>query len=42
MIKAIAHASFLVSDVKKSLVFYCDILQMHLNETRPDFAFDGA
>jgi len=42
MIKSIAHASFLVSDVKKSLVFYCDVLQMHLNETRPDFAFEGA
>jgi len=42
MIKSIAHASFLVSDVKKSLVFYCDVLQMHLNKTRPDFAFEGA
>jgi catechol 2,3-dioxygenase-like lactoylglutathione lyase family enzyme len=42
MIKSIAHASFLVADVKKSLTFYCDVLQMHLNETRPNFAFDGA
>jgi catechol 2,3-dioxygenase-like lactoylglutathione lyase family enzyme len=42
MIKSIAHASFLVADVKKSLVFYCDVLQLHLNETRPNFAFDGA
>jgi len=42
MIKSIAHASFLVDDVKKSLTFYCDVLQMHLNETRPNFAFDGA
>jgi catechol 2,3-dioxygenase-like lactoylglutathione lyase family enzyme len=42
MIKSIAHTSFLVADVKQSLVFYCDVLQMHLNETRPDFAFDGA
>ncbi|MFT7234739.1 MAG: glyoxylase I family protein [Methylophagaceae bacterium] len=42
MIKAIAHTTFLVADVKKSLVFYCDVLQMHLNATRPDFAFDGA
>lgn len=42
MIKSIAHASFLVADVKKSLVFYCDVLQMHLNETRPNFAFEGA
>ena len=42
MIKSIAHASFLVADVKKSLVFYCDVLQMDLNETRPALAFDGA
>lgn len=42
MIKSIAHASFLVMDVKKSLVFYCDILQLRLNTSRPDFAFDGA
>ena len=31
-----------MADVKKSLTFYCDVLQMHLNETRPNFAFDGA
>ena len=42
MIKSIAHASFLVADVKQSLVFYCDVLQMHLNETRPNLAYDGA
>jgi len=42
MIKSIAHASFLVADVKKSLIFYCDVLQLHLNETRPNFAFEGA
>ena len=42
MIKSIAHASFLVADVKQSLVFYCDVLQMDLNETRPALAFDGA
>ena len=42
MIKSIAHASFLVSDVAASLVFYCDVLQLHLNETRPNFPFEGA
>lgn len=42
MIKSIAHTSFLVADVKKSIVFYCDVLQLHLNVTRPDFAFEGA
>lgn len=42
MIKSIAHASFLVADVEKSLEFYCGVLEMKLNETRPDFAFKGA
>ena len=42
MINSIAHASFLVSDVERSLKFYCDVLQMHLNTTRPNFAFEGA
>jgi len=42
MIKAIAHASFLVEDVKASLTFYCDVLQMTQNMTRPNFAFEGA
>ena len=42
MIKSIAHASFLVTDVAASLVFYCDVLQLHLNEQRPNLAFEGA
>jgi len=42
MIKSIAHASFLVSDLEQSLVFYCDVLQMSQNMTRPNFAFEGA
>ena len=42
MIKSIAHASFLVTDVAASLVFYCDVLQLHLNEKRPNLAFEGA
>ena len=42
MIRAIAHVSFLVEDVTRSLFFYCEVLGMALNETRPDFAFEGA
>ena len=42
MIKSIAHASFLVTDVAASLVFYCDVLQLHLSEKRPNLAFEGA
>jgi catechol 2,3-dioxygenase-like lactoylglutathione lyase family enzyme len=42
MIKSIAHASFLVADVKRSLAFYCDVLQIPLNSSRPNFPFDGA
>ena len=42
MIKSIAHASFLVANVKKSLEFYCGVLQISQNMTRPNFPFDGA
>lgn len=42
MIKSIAHASFLVEDVSRSLKFYSDILQIPINPHRPDFAYDGA
>ena len=42
MIKSIAHASFLVADVKQSLKFYCEVLQIPQNMTRPNFPFDGA
>jgi len=42
MIKSIAHASFLVEDVQRSLDFYCGILQIHQNTNRPNFPFDGA
>ncbi|EEF80489.1 VOC family protein [Methylophaga thiooxydans] len=42
MIKSIAHASFLVEDVSRSLTFYSDILQIPVNPNRPDFAYDGA
>jgi len=42
MIKSIAHVSFLVEDVQRSLDFYCGILQIKLNTNRPKFPFEGA
>ncbi|PHS33560.1 MAG: glyoxalase [Methylophaga sp.] len=42
MIKSIAHASFLVADLEKSLVFYRDTLGIEQNMMRPNFPFDGA
>ena len=42
MIKSIAHASFLVADVELSLAFYCGVLGIEQNMTRPNFPFDGA
>ncbi|PHS24832.1 MAG: glyoxalase [Methylophaga sp.] len=42
MIKSIAHASFLVADLERSLLFYRDILGIEQNMTRPNFPFDGA
>ncbi|MFW5425976.1 MAG: VOC family protein [Methylophagaceae bacterium] len=42
MIKSIAHASFLVADLERALVFYRDTLGIEQNMTRPNFPFDGA
>jgi glyoxylase I family protein len=38
---AIHHASYVVSDTKVSLVFYCDVLGMEQLE-RPELPFPGA
>ena len=35
------HASLIVSDVKKSLIFYCDVIGLQQTE-RPDLGFPGA
>lgn len=40
--KGIAHCSFLVSSLKESLVFYCDVLGMAQDLSRPEMAFPGA
>jgi glyoxylase I family protein len=39
---AIHHTSFIVSDLSKALKFYCDILGLTIDETRPEHAFEGA
>lgn len=38
----IVHCSFIVSDIEKSLKFYCDILEMVLDSSRPDLGYPGA
>ena len=36
------HASLVISDVEKSLAFYCDVLGLPKDESRPDLGFAGA
>ncbi len=36
------HASMLVSDLKLSLDFYCGLLGMAIDQSRPDIGFNGA
>jgi glyoxylase I family protein len=40
--KSIAHNSLLVSHLENSLNFYCDILGLTLDPTRPDLGYPGA
>lgn len=42
IIKNILHASFLVTDLGKSLEFYQDILGLELDPARPDLGYPGA
>jgi len=41
-ILAIHHSSLIVSDLEKSLYFYCDILGFEVDPSRPDLSFEGA
>ena len=36
------HASLLVSDTQRSVDFYCDVLCLVPNESRPDLGYPGA
>ena len=42
IIKNIIHASFLVTDLSKSLEFYLDTLGLELDPARPDLGYPGA
>ena len=39
--KSIVHSSFLVSQLEESLAFYCDILGMVPDTSRPDLGYPG-
>ncbi|HID82972.1 MAG TPA: glyoxalase [Chromatiales bacterium] len=41
-ILSIHHASLLVSDLKKSLDFYCGVLDLQRDTSRPNMKFPGA
>ena len=36
------HASVIVADLKRSLAFYCDVLGLRVDSSRPDLGFRGA
>ncbi len=39
---AIHHVSVIVANLEQSLHFYCDILGLEIDQSRPDLSFDGA
>ena len=41
MIHTIAHVSFLVSDTERALIFYCDVLGLSVDPSRPVLGFPG-
>jgi glyoxylase I family protein len=38
----IHHASLIVADTARALRFYCDLLGLHIDSTRPDLGYPGA
>ena len=38
----IHHASLIVADTARALRFYCDLLGLHTDSTRPDLGYPGA
>jgi len=38
----ILHVSFIVTDTKRALRFYCDVLGLEINHQRPDLGYPGA
>ncbi len=41
-IQSILHHSVLVADVQVSLAFYCGLLELALDDARPDLGYPGA
>lgn len=39
---ALHHVSIIVSDTVRALAFYCDLLGLTVNESRPDLGYPGA
>lgn len=39
---AILHASVIVADTRRALAFYCDVLGLTPDSTRPDLGYPGA
>jgi len=38
---AIHHVSMIISDLTKAMDFYCNVLNLELDTSRPDLSFDG-
>lgn len=41
-ITAIHHASFIVADIRRALAFYCGVLGLEQDHSRPDLGYPGA
>lgn len=41
-ITAIHHASFVVADIRRALVFYCGVLGLEQDHSRPELGYPGA
>ncbi|MGD8560410.1 MAG: VOC family protein [Gammaproteobacteria bacterium] len=41
-INQILHSSVIVSDTQKALAFYCNVLGLNIDESRPQMSFAGA
>lgn len=42
LIIAIHHASFVVADTRRALAFYCGVLGLEQDHSRPDLGYPGA
>lgn len=41
-IHTILHSSVLIEDLERALAFYCGVLQLEVDATRPDLGYPGA